>query len=119
MSGIDRTRPGGAVAGAEHIDADHAVAAGLEQASVGEQARPPIRDPGRAGERVGNEDDVVARRIGLAIDRIAEGGRLQHPAGFEGESLAWREVSLETGCDQRRAGAGAHRALSASTGLAE
>ena len=73
---IDRTGPGRAVTGAEHIDADHAVAAGLEQASVGEQARPPIRHPGRAGERVRNEDDVVTRRIGLAINRIAEGRRL-------------------------------------------
>ncbi len=40
--GIDGTRPGRAIAGPEHVNAHHAVIAGLQQTSIGEQPRPPI-----------------------------------------------------------------------------
>ena len=65
------------------------------------------------------KDNVVGRRVWFAVDRIVEDRRLQHPAGFEGESLPGRKISLEAGCDRWGAGAGAHRALSSSTGRAE
>src|SRR5271170_4330235 len=67
---------------------------------------------------MGHKDNVVSRCIGLAIHRIVKGGRLQNPAGFEGESLPRRKISLEAGRDHGGAGR-AHRALSSSTGLAE
>jgi hypothetical protein len=117
--GIDRSGPSRPIARAQNINPDNAVAAGLEQPALGKQPRPPIGNPGRSRKRVSHEDDIIPRGVRLAIHRIVKRRRRKNPTRFKGESLTWRKVSLETGYDQRRAGAGAHRALSTSAGLAE
>ena len=54
--------PGGAVAGAEDVDAEDAVVFEVEQAAGSKELRPPLRHLGGAGEGVADENDVVSSR---------------------------------------------------------
>ena len=61
-----------AVAAAEHVDADDAPMAAVEERAVADDAGPPFGDAARTGERMRGKDDVAAvgRRLG-AVDRDA------------------------------------------------
>ncbi len=97
--GVDGAGAGGTVTGAEDVDADDAVAGEIEQAEVAgeEELRPPVANPGGAGEGVTDEDGVVARGVELAVDGIMQRGVDEDFAALEGENFVDDEVSLEGG----------------------
>ena len=69
---IDRAGPGGAVTGAQHVDADGEVVFEREDSAGAEDFGPPGADQRRTGERVADKDSVVACRIEATVYRIVQ-----------------------------------------------
>ena len=81
--GIDGAGPGGAVTGAQHVDADDEVVLERENRAGSEDLGPPGADQRRAGERVANQNGVVPRRIEPAVDGVMQRGTDQGAAALE------------------------------------
>src|ERR1017187_3728119 len=98
--GVDGAGAGGPVTGTEDVDADDAVAGEIEQAQVAgqEELRPPGSYLRGAGERMADQDGIVARGVELAIDSVVQRGVDEDLAALEGEDFVEDEVSLVGGC---------------------
>ena len=59
-----------------------------------EQLRPPVADARRTGERMTDQNGVIAALIQAAVDRVTQVDRPQRAAGFERERLVPGETEI-------------------------
>ena len=119
---VDRGRPRRPVAAAERVRADHAVAGRIEGLARADHHIPPpglrcagvvARRVGPAGQRVADQDDVVARRRHRAV--ALERNRDRRQAGAALQRQAVLEDRRELGLDRAEAAWGAAHDTTSTT----
>src|SRR6185503_16309784 len=93
---IDLARAGRAHAGAQHIDADHKIAIGVDRLAGSDHRLPPPRLAGDGvgfgnelipGQGVADEDGIGALSVEFAVSLISDGERPELGAGIKCEGL--------------------------------
>ena len=100
--GVDRRRPGRALAPAEHVGAEHVEAARVDRLAGADEVVPPaglgVGERVHAGamvvaaQRVADEDRVVARGVERAVGLVPQREAGQRLAAFKSERLRVDEV---------------------------
>src|SRR5208282_2115279 len=98
-AGIDGLWTGRAVTRSQNVDADYAIGGDAEEVIGGKQLGPPIGNFGGAGERVTDEDHVVARRVEFTVHGVLKSHGAEFASAFQGEALLFCKRVL---CPDRR-----------------
>ena len=88
--GVDRRRPGRALAAAEQVRADDVEAIGVDRLARADQRVPPDRGLGVAGQRVADVDDRVRR---VAVAGVGDLERRERRAGLERQTVLEERAS--------------------------
>jgi hypothetical protein len=113
-AGLRVARPGGAHAAAEHVAADHEIAAGVERQAVAHHALPPARLAGHrmalgdelvAGQGMADQDGVGTLVVEPAIGLPGDGEGPERDAAIERQRRRHAEGGAMAGKVAGRAGA--------------
>src|SRR5499426_1108964 len=86
---VDSLRSGRAITRPDDVGADDRVAAEVEDSMFAEQLGPPVADARRTGERVTDQNRVIAALVQLAVNRVTQVDGPQRAARFERERLVF------------------------------
>src|SRR4051812_23200534 len=91
---VKRLGSRGAVAGAEDIYADNAVVLCVEWTVRTKEVWPPVRNAGRARQRMAHQDYPVAVSLNIAVNRVMERDWLQSNATLQREWFGGGECEI-------------------------
>ena len=94
---VHRPRARRAVAGAQHVDADHKVVIQRQNRAGGKDLRPPGTHQRRAGKRMADQHGVVPGRVQPAIHRVVQRYAGQRAAALQQQVLVEHKVAFVGG----------------------